>query len=183
MENNITTIKILLATARKGRQSEKVSNFIYKEIRENNKIRSSIIDVRDYLTAQTVPPWENHQAIEQARKAINGIDGLLIVTPEYNHGFPGELKIFLDKIKNELKDVPVGICGVSSGGFGGSRGVELLLPILIALKARPILPVVYFSNVEDMFKNDRIQDDSYKGKIEKLIEELQKYSINKNNKI
>jgi len=101
-------------------------------------------------------------------------DGLIVIMPEYSHGYPGELKIFFDKIGNELSEKPIAFCGVSSGGFGGTRGVENFLPVAIAFGMIPLLPVVYFSKVEKLFDNNNITDQSYIKKINKLF-----ISINK----
>lgn len=57
-------------------------------------------------------------------------DGLVIVSPEYNHGYPGEMKLMLDQLYKEYNRKPVGICGVSSGALGGARMVEQLRLIL-----------------------------------------------------
>jgi NAD(P)H-dependent FMN reductase len=52
---------------------------------------------------------------------IERCDGLIIVTPEYNHGYPGLLKHALDMNLKEYIHKAVGICGVSAGPFGGAR--------------------------------------------------------------
>ena len=57
-------------------------------------------------------------------------DGLVIVAPEYNHGYPGILKHALDTNLKEYIHKPVGLCGVSAGGFGGTRVIESLLPVM-----------------------------------------------------
>src|SRR2546423_13491927 len=54
---------------------------------------------------------------------IDRCDGIIIVAPEYNHGYPGLLKHALDMNLKEYIHKAVGICGVSAGTFGGARGV------------------------------------------------------------
>lgn len=66
-------------------------------------------------------------------------DGIVIVTPEYNRGYPGLLKYVLDTNLKEYIHKAVGICGVSAGGFGGARVIENLLPVLRELGLVTIL--------------------------------------------
>ena len=54
----------------------------------------------------------------------------MIVAPEYNHGYPGILKHVLVTNPNGCIHKPYGLCGVSAGGFGGTRVVESLLPVM-----------------------------------------------------
>jgi NAD(P)H-dependent FMN reductase len=57
-------------------------------------------------------------------------DALVIVSPEYNHSFPGLLKHVLDAYLKEYIHKAVGVVGVSAGTFGGARGIQDLLPVL-----------------------------------------------------
>jgi NADPH-dependent FMN reductase len=57
-------------------------------------------------------------------------DGLVIVAPEYNHGYCGLLKHVLDSCLKEYIHKAVGIVGVSAGPFGGTRVIENLLPVM-----------------------------------------------------
>ena len=61
---------------------------------------------------------------------VSRSDGLIIVTPEYNHGYPGLLKHALDMNLKEYIHKAVGICGVSAGPSGGARVTEALLPVM-----------------------------------------------------
>jgi len=89
-------IPVLLGTARKDRRSENVVRFVH-EITEKYGVQTELIDVRNLLTAATVPSWEDGEHTDEWRKTVRRADGLVIVSPEYNHSYPGELKILLDK--------------------------------------------------------------------------------------
>jgi NAD(P)H-dependent FMN reductase len=56
-------------------------------------------------------------------------DGLVIVSPEYNHGYPGALKSVLDLLLKEYIHKSVAFAGVSAGPWGGTRVIEAMLPI------------------------------------------------------
>lgn len=141
-------IPIILGTARHGRRSETVANFVYKLCKEIDLFQTELIDVRKLATSATIPPWEPTEQSMAWSTIVNKSAGFIIVAPEYNHGYPGELKILLDKLLREYENKPVGICSVSSGQFGGARMVENLLPVLNYLKMILVNPVVHFSNIK-----------------------------------
>src|SRR3990167_9375115 len=100
-------IPIVLGTARRERQSEKVASFLFGELKRFDGIESDIIDVKDFMNAQTVPPWVSNSSIAFWKESMARADGLIIVMPEYNHGYPGELKILLDSLYQEYMYKPV----------------------------------------------------------------------------
>ncbi|MBD3360552.1 NADPH-dependent oxidoreductase [Candidatus Peregrinibacteria bacterium] len=154
-------VPIILGTARKGRQSEKVANFIFEQCKKNG-LDTEIIDVRDFLIGAT----DNSKKISESKKLtkiVKNSDGLIIVSPEYNHSFPGELKIMLDMLFEEYSGKAVGICGVSGGNFGGTRMVEELNKLILTINMIPTNTPLYFPDVKDMF------DLNGKTKNEKLI--------------
>jgi len=164
-------IPIILGTGREDRQSEKVADFILKEV-EKRGLESEILDVRDYLTEVTDNTGESSQAKELAGK-IEKADALIIVSPEYNHGYPGELKMMLDMLYEEYTAKPVGFCGVSAGGLGGARAVEQLRQVAIELHMIPIREALYFSGVQNLFDEEgQIKDDSYSKRVEVFLNEL-----------
>jgi hypothetical protein len=61
---------------------------------------------------------------------VNRADALVIVAPEYNHGYPGLLKHVLDTNLKEYIHKAAGIVGVSAGIFGGARAIQNLIPVL-----------------------------------------------------
>jgi len=78
-------------------------------------------------------------------------DGLVLVVPEYNHSYPGMLKHVLDSNLKEYIHKAVGICGVSAGGFGGTRVIQSLLPVLRELGLITIFWDGNFSGAQSLF--------------------------------
>jgi len=81
-----------------------------------------------------------HPAVASLRAAIDGADGLLIVTPEYNHSIPGVLKNALDwasrpAFQGVLAGTPTAMMTVAPGAVGGARAHQHLKPILLAAMA------------------------------------------------
>ncbi|HOT06029.1 MAG: NAD(P)H-dependent FMN reductase [Methanosaeta sp. PtaB.Bin039] len=164
-------IPVILGTARLGRQSEKAAAFMLAQALSFG-LESEILDVRDFRLEAT----DNTETTEKARRweeAVLRADGFIIVSPEYNRGYPGELKMMLDLLFRQYARKPVAICGVSSGVYGGARMMQQLKTVLIALHMLPLEDAVYFSKVQDLFTEDgTIKKESYVIHARKMLEEL-----------
>ena len=164
-------IPIILGTARAGRESEKAVDYVLSEVRGRTEIETEIIDVRDYR----LPATDNSEESEQAKRwgeRAEKADGFIIITPEYNHGYPGELKMFLDMIYDQYARKPVAICGVSDGVLGGARMAEQLKLVLLEFHMMPV-GSVYFAKVNTLFGNGKIMDELYYQKrLERTLNEL-----------
>lgn len=169
-------IPILLGTAREGRWSEHVARYVLAEAKRYGAFEAELADVRDFVT---VPKTEGmpDDAAKRWSALMGRADGLIIVAPEYNHGYPGELKLMLDELHDEYARKPAAICAVSKGGIGGARMAEVLRIALIDLHMTPIRTAVYFSNVRTLFdERGVIADPSYHDRMTKLFDELVWYA-------
>ena len=147
-------IPVLLGTGRADRSSENVAKFVASEVGKNENIETELVDVKDFKYTETTPPYGKGGADETPTKwkeVMTRADGLIIVVPEYNHGYPGELKLLLDSLYGEYEKKPVLMCGVSAGGLGGARVVDHLKQVLIELKMVPTRDALYYSGVRDLF--------------------------------
>ena len=167
-------IPIILGTARVNRQSEKVANFVLQEVRKFG-LKSELLDVRDFLVSATDNTQQETITRKLAQKIIPA-DGLIVVSPEYNHGYPGELKLMLDLLYEEYAKKPIGFCAVSGGQIGGARAVEQLRLVAIELHMVPIREAVYFPDVYKLFENGKIKDTRYYERVKKFLEELSWYA-------
>ena len=164
-------IPIILGTARQGRQSENVARFVFEQTKKRADVETELIDVRKL-------PMRLDDAGEQMKDpnfsaTIQRCDGLIIVTPEYNHGYPGLLKHALDMNLKEYIHKAVGICGVSAGPFGGARVIEGLLPVMRELGLVTIFEDVNFGNVEALFdEQGNMVDNNYVRRVRKFLDEL-----------
>lgn len=164
-------IPVILGTARKGRASENVARFVFGEVKKQEGVETELIDIRALNLA-------NDDAGESIKhpefsKLIERADGIVLVTPEYNHGYPGLLKHALDSNLKEYIHKAVGVCGVSAGGFGGTRVVENLLPVLRELGLVTIFWDGNFSSAQKLFdESGNILDASYVKRIDKFLKEL-----------
>ncbi len=161
------SIPIILATGRKGRQSKRVADFVLREA----DFPTEIIDVRDWAKTATQRYPKNQ---EKLRKKIEKADGFIIVSPEYNSGYPGELKILLDTFLDEYEGKPVGIIGVSAGTFGGIRMIEKLKPILFNLGLKPISSEVVFKEIGSVFDSDGNPEEEHLRRVKSFLKELKR---------
>lgn len=142
-------IPVILGTVRKGRATENIAKFVFEQVKKREGVESELIDIREL----NFPANDAGEQIKDAKfsAACERADGLVIVTPEYNHGYPGMLKHVLDSNLKEYIHKAVGVCGVSAGGFGGTRGVQSLLPVLRELGLVTIFWDGNFSGAQQLF--------------------------------
>ena len=149
MDTRPLFIPVILGTVRKGRASENVAKFVFGEVQKREGVETELIDLRDLNLAVD----DAGEQIKDAKfsATIERADGIIIVTPEYNHGYPGMLKHVLDSNLKEYIHKAVGLCGVSAGGFGGVRVIENLLPVLRELGLVAIFWDGNFSGAQKLF--------------------------------
>lgn len=164
-------IPVILGTTRQGRRSEHAARFVFQETGKRAGVETQLIDIRDL-------PLRLDDAGEQIKDpafsaTVTRSDALILVVPEYNHGYPGMLKHALDSNLEEYIHKAVGICGVSSGSFGGTRVIEHLLPVMRELGLVTIFTDVNFSNIGKLFDEaGHLQDQSFVGRVGKFLDEL-----------
>ncbi len=171
VSENPLFLPIILGTARQGRQSEHVANFILGEMKKRPEIETELIDVRK-LKMRLDDAGEEMKDEGYAEKMTRA-DGLVIVAPEYNHGYPGLLKHALDMCLEEYIHKAVGLVGVSAGPFGGSRVIEQLVQVVRELGLTVTFTDLNFSRVRDAFdEKGNLKDEKYVGRLAKFLNEL-----------
>jgi NAD(P)H-dependent FMN reductase len=172
MSNTPLFIPVILGTSRQGRQSEYVAKFIVEQISQREGIETELIDIRNMAIATD----DAGESIKdpQFSATIDRADGLIIVVPEYNHGYPGLLKHVLDTCLKEYIHKAVGLCGVSAGSFGGTRVIQNLLPVMRELGLINIFYDLNFSNVQKLFDEtgNLIDEPTYIRRMERFMDEL-----------
>lgn len=164
-------IPVILGTTRQGRLSAHVAKLVTEELSKRSGVETDLIDI-GALPLRTDDSGEATKDNAFASK-MERADGLVIVAPEYNHGYCGLLKHVLDSCLKEYIHKAVGIVGVSAGPFGGTRVIENLLPVMRELGLVTIFWDVNFSSVQKIFDaSGKLLDESYLRRIDKFLAEL-----------
>ncbi len=151
--------------------SEHAANLLHAETAKRQGVETELVDVASL-------PIPVDDAGETAKdpafsEAMNRADALVIVAPEYNHGYPGLLKHVLDTNLEEYIHKAAGIVGVSAGVFGGARVIQNLIPVLRELGLVSIFWDVNFTTVQTRFDDSgKLLDESFLPRIEKFLDEL-----------
>ncbi len=165
------SIPVILGTARKGRMSAHAARFVADELRKRDGLMTELIDIAQL----PLPVDDAGEDIKDPgfSAAMIRADALVIVTPEYNHSFPGLLKHVLDSCLKEYIHKAAGIVGVSAGVFGGARVIQNFLPVLRELGLVPIFWDLNFGTVGQVFdESGRLLDQAFVRRADQFIGEL-----------
>lgn len=170
-------IPIILGSTRRGRQSDKVAHFVLDRLRQRERVETELLDLlelnfpimEERLRFRDDPP----PGLKEYAAKIDRAAALVIVTPEYNNGYPGVLKNALDYLLPEYARKPVGIVTVSAGGFGGINCLAQLRLVTLGMGAFPIPAALTVSKVQDSFDGaGNPQDSGYEKRAEAFIDEV-----------
>lgn len=151
MQNNVV-IAVIAGTIRPKRRSHKVAEWVAQQGQGIDNVEIIYVDPVSF----NFPSEGDDEDAKDPRfsEIVARADGFLIVTPEYNHSFPGSLKRMLDSEFDNYLHKAVAICGVSNGDWGGTRAVESLIPVCKAFGLAITKFSVYFNHVGDLFGDD-----------------------------
>jgi NAD(P)H-dependent FMN reductase len=166
-------IPTILGTARRNRESENVARWVCSKMRERSDIETQLFDVCDFELPHDHYGQEIKDQFPEWRDAVIRADGLVIVTPEYNHGYPGTLKSVLDLLLREYVHKAVAFVGVSAGPWGGTRVIEAMVPMVRELGLAVTFTDLNFPKVASKFDADgKLLDDAYEKRIAGFLDEL-----------
>jgi NAD(P)H-dependent FMN reductase len=148
-------IAIISASVRTGRNSHRVALFFQKYLQENNLATVEMLDLQHYQ----FPVFEERlkfqknplpQAVEFSNK-IKAADGVIIVTPEYNGGYPASLKNVVDLLVEEWRKKPVAISTASGGAFAGMQVITSLQFSLWKMQALTVAAMFPVPKITESF--------------------------------
>ena len=168
-------IPVLLGTPRKHRESGHVAEWLYGKMQERSEeIETQFFDVRDFKLPQDDYGMEIKEDFPEWRDAITRADGLVIVTPEYNHGYPGTLKAVLDLLLPEYIHKAVAFAAVSAQVWGGVRVIEALVQTSRELGLAVTFTDLNFPRVQTLFDENGslIDEKAYENRVKAFLDEL-----------
>ena len=142
-------IAVLAGTTRAKRESIKAARYVAEFGKQLPDVQIIFVDPKDFNFPGdgNDPEGKDPRYSEITAKA----DAFFIVTPEYNHSFPGSLKRMLDSELENYVHKPVALAGASNGGWGGVRAVEALVTGVREMGLAATFTSVYFPRVQDLF--------------------------------
>jgi NAD(P)H-dependent FMN reductase len=141
-------IQVIVGSTREGRFSERAAAWVMDRLDGREDLEAELVDLRDYpmpFFDQPRAPAYGHreyppEVIPWAEK-VEQADGYLVVTSEYNHGYPAVLKNALDQVFPELNRKPIAFVGY--GNAGGARSIEQLRQVSIEFEMAPLRHAVH----------------------------------------
>lgn len=170
-------IPVILGSVRRNRETVKVASFVLDLMKDFSCVRAELIDLQslnlpmmeERLRFRDDPP----PALSDFGGRISRADAIVIVTPEYNSGYPGVLKNALDYLKDEYKRKPFGIVTVSSAWSGGMLCLTALRQVILHLGGVPIPAFLPVSKVQDAFdERGNLRDLQFRKRARQYLEEL-----------
>ena len=166
-------LPVLLGTNRKQRKSVHVAKWLVGEMEKRADIETRLFDVSEFA----LPHDDYGQGIKDQfpewRDAIIQADGLVIVSPEYNHGYPGTLKAVLDLLLKEYIHKAVALVGVSAGPWGGARVIEAMVPMVRELGLAVTFSDLNFPSIQKKFdEQGKLLDPAYEQRLIDFLDEL-----------
>ena len=176
---NKLKIYVILSSTRPSRFGEQPAKWIFEKAKTREELDVELIDLRDLKLPFFDEPkspnssggvYENKDAAAWADK-VGEADGFIIVTPEYNHGYPAVLKNALDYVYKQWNNKPVAF--VSYGTAGGARSVEQLRQVVVELQMTPIRAAVHIVAPWNLLdENNKLITESFEKAGDGLLDQL-----------
>jgi len=171
-------IAIIIGSTRPGRQAEAVGRWVHEIARQRQDAEYDLVDIKDFnlpLLDEPVPPSAGQYSKPHTKawaEKIDGYDGYVFVTPEYNHSTSGALKNAIDFLYREWNNKAAGF--VSYGSAGGVRAVEQLRLVMGELQVADVRAQVMLSLYSDFenfttFKPAPRQQKSVQAMLDQLV--------------
>lgn len=164
---------IVVGTSREGRNSiypAKEARSKFEEVGHE----AELFDLKEhdipFLGERRHRTDNPHPDVEKFGQKVEESDCLVLVTPEYNHSYSGELKNALDHLYPEYDGKAFSYITVSAGGFGGIRATPHLHEVTLQLGGHPgpDLPV---SKVTQIFEDGELADENYEDRFQKFVDD------------
>lgn len=173
---SVPHIQIVIGSIREGRVGGSVARWFATQAAKRSDMSTEVVDLREWnlpFLTQPMPPMRGYRDELTKRWAakVAEADGYVLVTPEYNHGYPASLKNALDHVYGEWTRKPVSY--VSYGGpAGGARGVEQLRQVAVEFQQAPLRQQVMIHRFWEHLGTDGFNGAPFETDATALLDEL-----------
>ncbi len=173
-------VKVILGSVRTGRAGKVIADWVMKKSEEyDGNLEFELIDLKDVnlpFMDEPVPPMTSdsytHEHTKNWSATIKAADALVIVTPEYNHGYPPVLKNAIDFLYHEWQGKAVGLVGY--GGGGATHSIRQLREILVFTGMKPLEDQVTIGKIwEAVDKEGNVKPEYTRGDILDIFRQLE----------
>jgi len=159
-------LQIIVASTRPSRAADKVVPWVVNQAALHDAFETEVLDLRDWQLpmfsehagsiGDPKDPSYSDQIVRQWNRKIAEGDAYIVITPEYNHSVPGELKNAIDSVffSFAFRNKPMAMVGYSGGIGGAIRAIEHLAQIAVEQEAAPLRSTVVLPFVDKAFTAD-----------------------------
>jgi NAD(P)H-dependent FMN reductase len=178
-------LQVIVGSTRPSRAADKVVPWVTRRAALHEAFETEVIDLRDWplpmfgehmgSIGDPRDPSYSDPAVRQWNRKIAEADAYLVITPEYNHSVPGELKNAIDSVfvSFAFRNKPMAMVGYSGGIGGAIRAIEHLNQIAVEVEAAPLRSTVVLPFVDKAFSEDgEPADPATEVSLQILLEDL-----------
>jgi NAD(P)H-dependent FMN reductase len=156
-------LQVIVGSTRPTRAADKVVPWVTGRAVSHEAFETEVLDLRDWplpmfgehmgSIGDPRDPSYSAEPVRAWNKKIAVADAYLLVTPEYNHSIPGELKNAIDSVfvSFAFRNKPLAMVGYSGGVGGGIRAIEHLVQVAVEVEAAPLRSTVVLPFVDKQF--------------------------------
>jgi NAD(P)H-dependent FMN reductase len=177
-------LQIIVGSTRPTRAADLVAPWVHERASARPEFETELLDLRDWplpffqehmgTIGDFTDPTYSDPIVKRWNQKIAEADAYLIVTAEYNHSVPGQLKNALDSVfvSFATRNKPYGFVGYSGGIAGGTRAVEHLALIAIEAEAVPLRNTVLIPFVQQAFEDGQPSNPATDAALEITLDDL-----------
>ncbi len=169
---------VIYGSVRSARKGIRAAKYIMNKCKER-EIEPVLIDAAEYdlpildKMYKEYPEGEAPKDMQKISNILNGSDGFIIVSGEYNHSIPPALSNLMDHFQREFYFKPSAIVSYSAGAFAGVRAAVHLRAFLAELGTSSIPTTLPVPKVQQLFdENANLTDDKFERRTKKFLDEF-----------
>ena len=173
-------LTIIVGSTRPGRAGGPIAQWFAARAKDHGGFDVNVVDLAEIGLPLLDEP--NHPRLRQYTRQhtkdwsaiVDAADAFVIVTPEYNYGYPASVKNAIDYLHQEWQHKPVGF--VSYGGVAaGTRAVQQLKQVVTTLRMLPVTDSVnipfhsQFLDSDGTFRPNAVLEQAADAMLDELV--------------
>jgi NAD(P)H-dependent FMN reductase len=149
----MANILVVVSSARKGRVADAILPFVIDDLKARDGIEVTIADLKEldlpFYDAPVSPADEgfkpNDERVIKWTGLVDGADGVIFLTPEYNRAINGIQKNAIDWIRKEWHNKPVSLIGYGWRGAASALDDASRVLVYLGVKLQPTIAQLFFT--------------------------------------